>query len=79
MPNQHIHIDEILRFAQDKILVGDIAPPDDRHHSIRDEQLVVHTVVQSSHVERRSCEARQEPVTPAAERIEEAHRDVGRF
>ena len=71
--DQYIHIDEIARRTSSEVLVRDIAPAHDRGDAVRDEQLVVHSAIETLKVDERCHELGGDALPTAAEWIEHAH------
>ena len=71
--DQYIHIDEIARRTSSEILVRDVAPAHDRSDAVRDEQLVVHSAIETLEGDERRHELGGDALPAAAERIEHAH------
>ena len=76
--HERVHVDEVRALRAQEVLVGDVATARHRHHAVGDEELVVHAVVEPAEVEdRRRVAAADAARAVAAERVEEAHLDVG--
>ena len=71
-----VHVHEILRCAAHEIFVGDVAASCDDHGSIRDEQLVVHAMIEPAELANRRGVFAGNALPGAAERIEQADLDV---
>jgi hypothetical protein len=76
--DQRIHVDEVVGHAAHEVFVGDVAAAGNHDRAVRNEQLVVHAVVEPGEVRQRRDVLGQQAVAPAAERIEEADFDVGK-
>ena len=75
---QDVHVHEIAGDTPGKILVGDVAPSHHGERAVRNEQLVVHPVVQTPDVAKRCGKSARDALPGAAKRIEEPHLDVGK-
>ena len=76
--DQDVHVDEVARRASRKVFVGDVPAAHDGNRTVRDEELVVHPVVEPPEFPKRRRVSTRHALARTAKRIEEAHLDVGK-
>src|SRR5262249_52484568 len=75
--DEDVHVHEVAGRAAGKVFVSDVPTPHHGYCAVRDEELVMHPVVEPSEFAQRRGESARDTVARTAKWIEEPHLDVG--